>query len=72
MAILTHNVLTVLKRIGLPAEYLSARPKRLRFMFFHLPGRTRSSRPRRMAALDHTIQRLADFAQFSGFISDYS
>jgi len=39
MAVLTHNVLTALKRIGLPAEYLRARPKRLRFLFFNLPGR---------------------------------
>jgi hypothetical protein len=39
MAVLTHNVLTALKRIGLPAQYLRARPKRLRFLFLNLPGR---------------------------------
>jgi hypothetical protein len=39
LAVLTHNVLTALKRIGLPAEHLRARPKRLRFLFFNLPGR---------------------------------
>jgi hypothetical protein len=39
MAVISHNVLTVLKRIGLPAQYLRARPKRLRFLFFNLPGR---------------------------------
>jgi len=64
MAILTHNVLTVLKRIGLPAEYLSARPKRLRFMFFHLPGRLVHHARGVWLRLTTTIQRLADFAQF--------
>lgn len=34
MALLTHNVLTVLKRIALKPEWLNARPKRLRFHFF--------------------------------------
>src|SRR3990172_13422247 len=31
LSVITHNVLTALKRLALPAEYLSARPKRLRF-----------------------------------------
>ena len=39
MAILTHNVLTALKRLALPAELLPARPKRLRFLIFHTAGR---------------------------------
>ena len=39
LAILTHNLLTALKRIGLPAEYLTARPKRLRFLLLNIPGR---------------------------------
>ena len=36
---ITLNVLTALKRLALPAEYLSARPKRLRFLFLNLAGR---------------------------------
>jgi len=36
LAVITHNVLTALKRLALPAEYLSARPKRLRFVFLNL------------------------------------
>lgn len=39
LAILTHNVMTALKRMALPEEYLSARPKRLRFLIFNTAGR---------------------------------
>ena len=36
---LTFNVLTVLKRLALPAGFRDARPKRLRYELFTLPGR---------------------------------
>jgi hypothetical protein len=36
---LTYNVLTFLKRCALPARYRDARPKRLRFELFTMPGR---------------------------------
>jgi hypothetical protein len=39
LALLTHNVLTALKRIGLPEPWLRARPKRLRFQIFCSPGK---------------------------------
>ena len=39
LAVIAHNALTALKRLALPAELLTARPKRLRFLFFHMPGR---------------------------------
>ena len=39
LAVMTHNVLTGLKRIALKPEYLRARPKRLRFQIFCSPGR---------------------------------
>lgn len=38
-AALTFNVLTALKRLALPAELLTARPKRLRFLIFNTPGK---------------------------------
>jgi len=38
-SVLTFNVLTALKRLALPAELLAARPKRLRFLIFHTPGK---------------------------------
>lgn len=37
--VLTHNVLVGLKRLALPPELLAARPKRLRFVVFHTPGK---------------------------------
>ena len=39
LSALTHNVLTAMKRLALPAELLRARPKRLRFLVFVQPGR---------------------------------
>ena len=30
-AVMTHNVLTALKRLALPEKWLTARPKRMRF-----------------------------------------
>lgn len=39
LALLAHNVLTALKRLALPPELLTARPKRLRFLLFTVPGR---------------------------------
>ena len=39
LAVIAHNVLTALKRLALPAEMLTARPKRLRFLVFNVPGR---------------------------------
>ena len=38
-AVLTYNVLTALKRLALPPELLTARPKRLRFLIFNTPGK---------------------------------
>ena len=39
LAVISYNVLTALKRLALPANLLSARPKRLRFLIFHTAGR---------------------------------
>ncbi|MGA7339038.1 MAG: IS1380 family transposase [Terracidiphilus sp.] len=39
LAVIAHNVLQALKRLALPAELLTARPKRLRFLLFTMPGR---------------------------------
>jgi hypothetical protein len=40
--VMTYNVLTFLKRRALPDRYRDARPKRLRFELFTLPGRLTS------------------------------
>ena len=39
LAVISHNVLTAMKRLALPADMLTARPKRLRFLLFNRPGR---------------------------------
>ena len=39
LALMTHNVLTALKRIGLPEPWLRSRPKRLRFQIFCSPAK---------------------------------
>ena len=39
LAVITHNVLTALKRIALPESWLRARPKRIRFQIFCSPGK---------------------------------
>lgn len=39
LAVLAFNVLTALRRLALPAELLTARPKRLRFLSFNAPGK---------------------------------
>ncbi len=36
---ITHNVLVALKRLALPAELVTARPKRLHSLIFNTPGR---------------------------------
>jgi hypothetical protein len=52
LAVLTHNVLTALKRLALPAELLAARPKRLRFLIFSTAGRV-------VQHARHTVLRVA-------------
>ncbi len=39
LAVITYNVLTAMKRLVLPADLQTARPKRLRFLIFQQPGR---------------------------------
>jgi hypothetical protein len=42
LAVMTHNVLTALKRLALPEKWLTARPKRMRFQIFCSPGKLAS------------------------------
>jgi Transposase DDE domain group 1 len=61
LAILTHNVLTALKRLALPAELLRARPKRLRFLFFNTAGRLVHHARRTILRLASNINRLSEY-----------
>jgi hypothetical protein len=61
LAVIAHNVLTALKRLALPAELLNARPKRLRFLIFHTPGRLVHHARRIVLRLATTAARLAEW-----------
>lgn len=62
-AVSAHKVLTALKRRALPAELLTARPKRLRFLFFKRPGR-RGHHARRLLLRGASVaERLAAYRQ---------
>jgi len=62
LAVITHNVLTALKRIALKPEWLRARPKRLRFHFFFSPGKL----------IHHARRVLARVARRAAELSEWS
>jgi hypothetical protein len=60
LVVIAHNVMTALKRLALPAELLDARPKRLRFLIFNIPGRVVHHARGVLLRLVTSCQRLAD------------
>ncbi len=63
LAVIAHNVMTALKRLALPAELLTARPKRLRFLIFNTPGRLVYHARRMVLRLATTAERLAEWLE---------
>lgn len=63
LSVLTHNTLTALKRLALPAELLQARPKRLRFLFFNTAGRLVQHARKTMLRLAMSVNRLAELVE---------
>ncbi len=63
LAVIAHNVLTGLKRLALPAELLTARPKRLRFLIFNTAGWLVHHARRIVLRLSTTAARLAEWAE---------
>ena len=63
LAVLAHNVMTALKRLALPVELLTARPKRLRFLIFNTPGRLVHHARRLVLRLATTAARLAEWLE---------
>jgi len=63
LAVVTHNALTALKRLALPAELLQARPKRLRFLFFNTAGRFIQHARKTMLRLAISLRRLTEFVE---------
>jgi hypothetical protein len=58
---LTFNVLTVLKRRALPERFRLARPKRLRFEWFTIPGKLAVHQSRLAVRASADEQRLQEF-----------
>jgi hypothetical protein len=63
LAVISHNVMTALKRLALPAELLTARPKRLRFLIFNTPGRLVHPARRTVLRLATTAQRSMEWLE---------
>lgn len=63
LAVISHNVLTALKRLGLPVEYLTARPKRLRFLILNTPGRLVHHARKIVLRLAASGQRIAEWLE---------
>ena len=62
MSVITFNVLTAMKRLALPAELIAARPKRLRFLIFHTPGRLIHHARKTVLRLVRGYQRFSNWA----------
>ena len=60
---LAHNVLMALKRLALPPELLTARPKRLQFLVCTVPGRLVTHARQRWLRLATTRDRLAQWRE---------
>ncbi len=68
LAVLTHNVLSALKRLALPPELLAARPKRLRFLIFNTPGRIVHHARRVLLRLAATRERIREWIEAMGLL----
>jgi len=54
--VLTYNLLTALKRLTLPGDFRTARPKRLRFLLFNTVGKVISHARRTLLRLTGAVQ----------------
>jgi hypothetical protein len=63
LAVLTFNVLTAMKRLALPAELLTARPKRLRFLIFNTPGKLVRHARQMILRLTRSLGRFSNWQQ---------
>jgi hypothetical protein len=61
LTVLTYNVLTALKRLALPPELITARPKRLRFLIFCTPGKLVHHARRTLLRLARSWQRFSNW-----------
>jgi hypothetical protein len=69
LAVLTHNIFTALKRLALPAELLTARPKRLRFLILNTPGKLIHHARQTLLRLAQTPNRFTAWRRAFGVLS---
>jgi hypothetical protein len=62
LTVLSYNVLSALKRLALPAELLTARSKRLRFLIFPTPGKLVRHARQTMLRLRRELNRFGNWA----------
>ena len=63
LAVIAFNLLTAMKRLALPAELLTARPKRLRFLIFNTAGRVVHHARNLVLRLARGAQQLAEWIE---------
>ena len=68
LAVMTHNVLTALKRLALPEKWLTARPKRMRFQIFCSPGKLVSHARRTWLRVRRLKEQLAEWIEALRFL----
>lgn len=68
LAVLTYNLLTALKRLALPPELLTARPKRLRFLIFNTPGKLVHHARRTLLRLVRSWNRFGNWQRAFGLL----
>jgi hypothetical protein len=68
LAVLTHNIFTALKRLALPAELLTARPKRLRFLILNTPGKLIHHARKTVLRLARTANRFSAWRRAFGVL----
>jgi hypothetical protein len=61
LAVISHNLITALKRLALPPDLLSARPKRLRFLIFNTAGQVIHHARQIFLRIVTTRERIAEY-----------
>jgi hypothetical protein len=67
---LTHNLFTLLRRRALPERYRRARPKRLRFDLFTLPGKLSVHQSQLHVSISASVKRVEEFIDARGRLLD--
>jgi hypothetical protein len=69
LAVLTDNIFTALKRLAFPAELLTVRPKRLRFLILNTPGKLIHHARRTLLRLAQTANHFSNWRRAFGVLA---